>query len=102
MHPRLRIRTCRRDGRYVLKLDGEVDGSTACRALDALSHVPPETLEVVLDLSALTVVEAFGLEVLGRGLRRLLGRRRVCFQGSPRLLPVLTALASSLTGEHRM
>lgn len=102
MPPRFRVRTCRQDGRYVLRLDGEVNGSTACRALDALAHVPPEAPEVVLDLSALTAVEAFGLEVLGRGLRGLAGRRRVSIQVSPRLLPVLTSLAGSLIAEHGM
>jgi anti-anti-sigma regulatory factor len=79
-----------------------MDGSAACRALEALAHVPPETPEIVLDLSALTGVEAFGLEVLGRGLRQLLRRRRVSIQGSPRLMPVLTSLAGTLLAEHGM
>jgi len=79
-----------------------MDGSTACRALEALAHLPEDTPEVVLDLSALTAVEAFGLEVLGRGLRHVLRRRRVSIQGSPGLLPVLTSLAGTLLAEHGM
>ncbi|MGH7321969.1 MAG: STAS domain-containing protein [Candidatus Rokuibacteriota bacterium] len=96
MPPRLRVRTCVRDGCYVLRFDGEVDGSSACRVLDILAHTPRETREIVLDLSALTGVDAFGLEVLSRGLRQITRERRVRIQASPKLLPVLSSLAGSL------
>ncbi len=99
MPPRLRVRRRQREDRYVLKFEGEIDGSTACHALDVLGRTPPDGREVVLDFSALTGVEAFGLEVLARGLRRVARERRVRILEAPRLLPVPDWLASSLS-EH--
>jgi anti-anti-sigma regulatory factor len=96
MPPRLRVRRRFRQGEHVLKFEGEVDGSTACHALDVLARTPPDGSEIVLDLSALTVVESFGLEVLCRGLRRLSRERRLRIQSSPQLIPVLGMLADSL------
>jgi anti-anti-sigma regulatory factor len=95
MPPRLRIRRRLRDGQHVLKFEGAMDGSTACHALDVLARTPPDGREMVLDLSALTAVEAFGLEVLGRGLRRLARQRCVRIRSTPQLLPVLDILAAS-------
>jgi len=99
MPPRLRVRRRQRDDRHVLKFEGEIDGSTACHALDVLGRTPPDGRELVLDFSALTGAEAFGLEVLSRGLRQVARRRRVRILGVPRFLPVLTWLASSLYSE---
>jgi anti-anti-sigma regulatory factor len=96
MAPRLRIRRRLRDGQHVLKFEGAMDGSTACHALDVMARTPPDGREMVLDLSALTAVEAFGLEVLGRGLRRLARHRRVRIQSSPALLQVLDVLAATV------
>lgn len=96
MPPRLRIRRRRRDGQQVLKFEGAVDGSTACHALDILARTPPDAREIVLDFSALTAVEAFGLEVLSRGLRQLARKRRVRILASPHLLPGLTSLVARL------
>lgn len=100
MRARLRLRTQRRDGQYVLKLEGEVDGSTACRALNVLAATAPRVGELVLDLSGLTAIEPFGLDVLSRGLRTLGRARRVRFEASERLLPVLSSLADTLLAEH--
>jgi anti-anti-sigma regulatory factor len=96
MPPRLRIRRRQRGGQHVLKFEGTMDGSTACHALDVLARTPPDGRELVLDLSALTSIEAFGLEVLGRGLRRLARQRRVRIQSAPHLLPVLDLLAATV------
>src|SRR5919204_2547386 len=96
MPPRLRVRRRSRQGEHILKFEGEVDGSTACHALDVLARTPPDGSEIVLDLSALTVVESFGLEVLCRGLRHFGRERRLRIMSSPKLVPVLSMLAESL------
>jgi len=100
MPPRLRIRRRQREGQHVIRLEGIVDGSTACHALDVLARTPPDGRELVLDLSALSAIEPFGLEVLARGLRALGRQRRVRILGAPHLLPVLSALAASLREQH--
>jgi anti-anti-sigma regulatory factor len=100
MPPRLRIRRRQREGQHVLRFEGTVDGSTACHALDVVARTPPDGRELVLDLSALSVVEAFGLEVLSRGLRALARHRQVRILGAPHLLSVLHSLASTLRGQH--
>jgi anti-anti-sigma regulatory factor len=100
MPPRLRIRRRQRDGQHVVRFEGEVDGSTACHALDVLARTPPDGRELVLDLSLLTGVEAFGMEVLSRGLRRLARERRVRILGAPHLLPFLNTLAASLRAQY--
>lgn len=100
MPSRLRVRRRQRESRHVLTFEGEIDGSTACHAIDVLRRTPPDGRELVLDFSGLTGVEAFGLDVLARGLRQVGRERRVRILGAPDLLPVLTWLASSLRGEH--
>jgi anti-anti-sigma factor len=100
MAPRLRVRRRQRDDRHILKFEGEIDGSTACHALDVLGRTPPDGRELVLDLSALTGVESFGLEVLARGLRQVARERRVRILAVAPLLPVLNRLASSLYPGH--
>jgi anti-anti-sigma regulatory factor len=100
MPPRLRIRKRQREGQHVIRFEGEVDGSTACHALDVIARTPPDGRDLVLDLSALTGVEAFGVEVLSRGLRRLARQRRVRILGAPHLLPVLNSLAESLRAQY--
>lgn len=83
-----------------MTLEGAVDGSTACHVLDVLARTPSQARELVLDLSGLTVVEAFGLEVLSRGLRQLARERRVRILASPSLMPVLTSLADALVSSR--
>jgi anti-anti-sigma regulatory factor len=100
MPPRLRVRRRQREERHVLTFEGQIDGSTACHAIDVLGRTPPDGRELVLDFSGLTDVEAFGLEVLARGLRQVARERRVRILGAPDLLPVLNWLASSLRGSH--
>ncbi|HEV8676643.1 MAG TPA: STAS domain-containing protein [Methylomirabilota bacterium] len=100
MPPRLRIRRRQRDGQHLLRFEGEVDGSTACHALDVLARTPPDGRELVLDLSALTGVEAFGLEILSRGLRQLARQRRVRIIGAPHVVSVLHSLAASLQADR--
>lgn len=100
MPPRLRVRRRERDRQHVLKFEGQVDGSTACHALDVLARTPPDGREIVLDLSSLTVVETFGLEVLSRGLRELARERRVRILGAPHLVPMMNQLAASLRAQH--
>jgi anti-anti-sigma regulatory factor len=85
--------------RYVVSLEGQIDGSTACRALSALAHAPTSTREIVLDLSGLTAVEAFGLEVLARGLRTAARERRLSIRARPDCLHVAASLAQSLRGD---
>lgn len=97
MPARLRIRRHQRDGRCVIALAGAVDGSTACHALDVLARTPARAEGLVLDLSAVTRVEGFGLDVLGRGLRRLTrDRRLVSIEVSGPLLPALAPLIEEL------
>lgn len=100
MPPRLRIRRRQRDGQHLLRFEGEVDGSTACHALDVLARTPPDGRELVLDLSALSGVEAFGLEILSRGLRQIARERRVRIIGAPHIVPVLHSLAASLRADR--
>jgi anti-anti-sigma regulatory factor len=100
MPPRLRIRRRQRDGQHLVRLEGEVDGSTACHALDVMARTPPDGRELVIDLSALTGVETFGLEVLSRGLRQLARARRVRILGAPHMVSVLHSLAASLIAER--
>jgi anti-anti-sigma factor len=97
---RLRVRARRRNGVQVVKFQGEMDGSSACHALDFLARTPSETRELVLDLSGLTAVEPFGLAVLSRGLREVARARRVrILTTSARFLPILGFLADSLLDE---
>ncbi len=99
MPPRLRVRRRQREDRHILTFEGEIDGSTACHALDVVGRTPPDGRELVLDFTALTAVEGFGLEVLSRGLRRVVCQRRVRILGGPRLGPALGWLAGTLRGE---
>ncbi len=100
MPPRLRVRRREREGRHVFAFEGEIDGSTACHALDVLGRTPPDGCELVLDFSGLTGVQGFGLDVLSRGLRQIARERRVRILGAPPFLPPLTGLASTLRSEH--
>ena len=73
----------------MLTFEGEIDGSTACHALDVLGRTPPDGRELVLDFSGLSGAEPFGLEVLSRGLHQMAQNRRVRILGAPDLLPLL-------------
>ena len=77
MLPRLRIRRRVVAGRHVFKLEGDLDGSTACHALDVVARAPRDGRELEIDLSAVRLTEGFGLEVLSRGLSRLARQRSV-------------------------
>src|SRR5206468_549644 len=77
MLPRLRIRRRVVDGRHVFRLEGDLDGSTACHALDVVARAPRDGRELEIDLSAVRLTEGFGLEVLSRGLSRLARQRSV-------------------------
>jgi anti-anti-sigma regulatory factor len=81
MVQRLRLGTRLRGRQYLLQLRGELDGSTACQVLDAVSLAPPRAREVVVDLTRLSRLETFGLEVLQRGVRGRAGGRPVRFEG---------------------
>jgi anti-anti-sigma regulatory factor len=100
MPPRLRVRRREREGRHVFAFEGEIDGSTACHALDVLGRTPLDGRELVLDFSGLTGVQGFGLEVLSRGLRQVARERRVRILDAPSYLPPLTWLASTLRSER--
>jgi hypothetical protein len=89
MPPRLRVRRRRREDRHVLTFEGAIDGSTACHALDVLGRTPPDGRDLVLDFTALTGVEPFGLDVLSRGLRQIARQRRVRILGASDLAPAL-------------
>ncbi len=84
----------------MLAFEGEIDGSTACQALERLAGAPAQARELVLDLSGVTTVDPFGLEVLSRGLRHLGRGRRIRIQASPDLLPALAALTEGLLAER--
>jgi anti-anti-sigma factor len=100
MATRLRVRARRRNGSQIVTFQGEMDGSTACHALDFLARTPTGSRELVLDLSGLTAVEPFGLAVLSRGLREVARARRVrLLTTSTRFLPILAFLADSLLDE---
>jgi anti-anti-sigma factor len=77
------VRVAFSGARYQLRLYGELDGSTACRVLDAIMHVPSRAQEVVINLAGLSRVENFGLEVLARGVRQCARGRRVLVIGAP-------------------
>lgn len=100
MPPRLRVRRREREDRHVFTFEGEIDGSTACHALDVVGRTPPDGRELVLDFSGLTGVQGFGLDVLSRGLRQMARERRVRLLGAPPFLPLLTGLGSTLRSEH--
>ena len=95
---RLRVRKRVRQGQHVFAFDGEKNGSTACQAPERLAGAPPRARDLVLDLSGVTIVDPFGLEVLSRGLRDLGRGRRVRIQAPPQLLPVLASLTGGLVG----
>lgn len=99
MPPRLRVRRRQREDRHILTFEGAIDGSTACHALDVLGRTPLDGRELVLDFTALTGVETFGLEVLSRGLRQIARQRRVRILGASDLGPVLSWLTGGLRGE---
>lgn len=98
MPARLRVQRRQRSGQYVVRFEGAVDGSSACHALELLAHAPDDARELVLDLSALTQVEAFGPEVLSRGLRQLTRQRQVRIQVPGHLVSALTFLTEDLFG----
>jgi anti-anti-sigma regulatory factor len=66
---------------YVLQLHGALDGSTACRVLEAVHLAPPNARELVLDLTRLSRIEVFGLEILQRGVRGCARGRPIRFEG---------------------
>ena len=49
MPPRLRIRRRQRDGQHFVRFEGEVDGSTACHALDVLAQAAQCLLAAKID-----------------------------------------------------
>ena len=69
--------------RYELRLYGELDGSTACRVLDAVIHAPDRAQEVVVDLAGLSRAESFGLDVLVNNVKACAPRRHVLVLGAP-------------------
>ena len=77
MLPRLRIQRRIVGGRHVFRLEGELDGSTACQALDTVARAPSDGLGLEVDLSSVGLVGMFGLEILSRGLGRLARQRAV-------------------------
>jgi anti-anti-sigma regulatory factor len=93
---RLWVRKRVRQGQQVLAFEGEINGSTACHALERLAGTPPQAREIVLDLSGVTIVDPFGLDVLSRGLSRLGRGRRIRIQASPEQLPLLASLTGGL------
>jgi anti-anti-sigma regulatory factor len=97
---RSRVVVRRRNGQQVLVVEGPIDGSTACQVLEVLAHMPGGLRELTLDLSAVTDVHGFGLDVLTRGLRSLARARRVRIESSSRLLPVVGSVFDSLASQH--
>jgi anti-anti-sigma regulatory factor len=83
MSPRLWVRARVSGTRYVLRLHGSLDGSTACQVLDAVAAAPEHAGEVVLDLGGLVAAEPFGLEVLARRLPASAGGRVLRIHGAP-------------------
>jgi anti-anti-sigma regulatory factor len=81
MAQRLRLGARFRGREYLLELSGELDGSTAFQVLDAVSLAPACAREVVLDLTGLSRLETFGLDVLQSGVRGRSGGRPVRFEG---------------------
>ncbi len=69
MSRRFSIRASLTGARYVLRLRGELDGSTACLVLQAMERAPGRAREVVVDLAEVTELEPFGVDVLSRGAR---------------------------------
>jgi anti-anti-sigma regulatory factor len=98
MPPRLRVRRRQREDRHILTFEGAIDGSTACHALDVLGRTPPDGRDLILDFTALTGVETFGIEVLSRGLRQIARQRRVRVLGASDLAPALGWLAEGSHG----
>jgi anti-anti-sigma regulatory factor len=83
MTPRLWVRARVVGTRYLLRLHGVLDGSTACQVLDAVAAAPGPVREVVVDLEGLAAAEPFGLEVLVRGLPVSARSRTVRIHGTP-------------------
>jgi len=54
--------------RFVSRLRGDLDGSTACRVLAAVSRAPAHIQDIVVDLGGVRTIESFGLDVLARGI----------------------------------
>jgi anti-anti-sigma regulatory factor len=77
MMPRLRIHRQVTGGRHVFRLEGELDGSSACQALDTVGRAPGDGRGLEVDLSAVRLIGMFGLEILSRGLESLAHQREV-------------------------
>jgi anti-anti-sigma factor len=91
----------RRHGQgLVVRLVGEVDGSSACQALELLRASVDSAGTLVLDLSGVTEVQPFGLGVLARGLRTVARHHLIRITVPPDLLPVLSDVAASLLAER--
>jgi anti-anti-sigma regulatory factor len=69
--------------RFVSRLQGELNGSTACRILEVVAQAPAQIQQIVVDLGAASAVESFGLDVLVRGIPSCARGRRVQVLGMP-------------------
>jgi hypothetical protein len=83
MSPRLWVRARLSGARYLLRLHGVLDGSTACQVLDAVAAAPGHVREVVLSLDGLSAAAPFGIEVLARGLHASARGRVIQIHGAP-------------------
>jgi anti-anti-sigma factor len=90
---RVSLRTRISGTRLVSRLRGELDGSTACRILDAVARAPAHIQEIVVDLGDVPPIGSFGLEVLARGIPASARGRRVRILGAP-----VVALSSEAAG----
>lgn len=80
---RFSLRTRILGTRYVSRLQGELNGTTACRILDVVARAPAQVQEIVVDLGGVSTVEDFGLDVLARGIPSCARGRPVRVLGVP-------------------
>jgi anti-anti-sigma regulatory factor len=80
---RFSLRTRISGTRFVSRLHGELDGSTACRVLEAVARAPAHIQEIVVDLGGVRTIERFGLDVLARGMPSSARGRPVRIVGAP-------------------
>jgi anti-anti-sigma factor len=80
---RFSVRTRISGTRFVSRPRGELDGSTACRVLDAVARAPAHVQEIVVDLGEVSAIGSFGLDVLARGIPASARGRPVLMLGVP-------------------
>jgi anti-anti-sigma factor len=71
VHRAFNLKTERKNNTLIVKVTGDIDGSSASTMAAYLEEVPDRYERIVIDSSRIDKVHPFGQEVLDRAIRRL-------------------------------